>query len=306
MIRATLASGHQRPASPVYSVAFSAFSAFSALTLFSVPVPAGSSLVQVYTTGGGTGVDLYLMRPNGTQACRSRNGNGGESCAVSNPVSGNWEVRVYRDSGANFSNVHVHALTASESAATPTGRGQAEELLNIATWYSYHRTRMKAAKAGASKAFGEIGSTVRVGFRTIWGRNGNQDNSNWPTQDDPIPVNYNDGLFDDIVSGVIACVQSPPRDDGREKPGGSLALEVLLAAVGAVVRRLLLPRNHDQPAFVAVLDTTGRVTAVTSWDARSRCTMQPALAPRNRVSRARCSTISRQREASSSCPIRSG
>jgi type IV pilus assembly protein PilY1 len=82
---------------------------------------------------------------------------------------------------------------------TPTGRTEVAERNNYATWFSYHRTRMKAAKAGASEAFSEIGSEVRVGFRTIWGRNGSQTNANWPRQDVPIPVQYNNGLFDDVV-----------------------------------------------------------------------------------------------------------
>lgn len=54
---------------------------------------------------------------------------------------------------------------------TPTGRGELEERNNYATWFSYHRTRMKAAKAGASEAFMPLDGSVRAGFRTIWGRN---------------------------------------------------------------------------------------------------------------------------------------
>ena len=80
------------------------------------------------------------------------------------------------------------------TAATPTGRSDEEERKNYATWFSYHRTRMKAAKAGASQAFNELGRDVRVGFRTIWGRG---DNHNFP-----IPVKDNDGLFaDETVDG---------------------------------------------------------------------------------------------------------
>lgn len=80
--------------------------------------------------------------------------------------------------------------------ATPTGRSEAAEKANYATWFSYHRTRMKAAKAGAGEAFTKVGVNVRVGFRTIWGRNGSSTNDNWPTQNVPIPVNNNSGLFD--------------------------------------------------------------------------------------------------------------
>ncbi|MCD9086517.1 PilC/PilY family type IV pilus protein [Stenotrophomonas sp. SY1] len=53
---------------------------------------------------------------------------------------------------------------------TPTGRTEDQEKANFATWYSYHRTRTKAAKAGAAEAFGSLDSKVRVGFRTIWNR----------------------------------------------------------------------------------------------------------------------------------------
>lgn len=84
---------------------------------------------------------------------------------------------------------------------TPGGRSEAAERQNYATWFSYHRTRMKAAKAGASAAFNEIGSNVRVGFRTIWQRNGSQTSGNWPRQAVPIPVQYNDGLFEDVTVG---------------------------------------------------------------------------------------------------------
>ena len=78
----------------------------------------------------------------------------------------------------------------------PAGRSEAEERANFATWFSFHRTRTKAAKAGASIAFNDLDTKVRVGFRTIWGRNGATTTGNWPRQSVPIPVEYNDGLFD--------------------------------------------------------------------------------------------------------------
>lgn len=77
---------------------------------------------------------------------------------------------------------------------TPTGRGEAEERANFAAWYSYHRTRMKVAKAGAGNAFVDLGKDVRVGFRTIWGRTLS---GNAITESKPILVDRNDGLFDD-------------------------------------------------------------------------------------------------------------
>ena len=60
-----------------------------------------------------------------------------------------------------------------------------DEKINFATWYSYYRTRTKAAKGGAAEAFNSMGNKVRVGYRTIHNR------SNFD-----IPVNDgNDGRF---------------------------------------------------------------------------------------------------------------
>lgn len=85
---------------------------------------------------------------------------------------------------------------------TPTGRSEEAERRNYAIWFSYHRTRMKAAKAGASAAFSELGGDVRVGFRTIWQRDGIT-GGNWPTQSVPIPVQYNDGRFEDVARAGV-------------------------------------------------------------------------------------------------------
>ncbi|XTQ92665.1 pilus assembly protein [Xanthomonas sacchari] len=77
--------------------------------------------------------------------------------------------------------------------ATPTGRSEADERTNFATWYSYSRTRIKVAKGSAGHAFADLGTNVRVGFRTIWQRTADS----LPMNDaNPIPVTRNDGLFD--------------------------------------------------------------------------------------------------------------
>jgi type IV pilus assembly protein PilY1 len=73
--------------------------------------------------------------------------------------------------------------------ATPTGRTEAQEKTNFATWFSYHRTRTKVAKAGASYAFNDTrifnaDNEYRVGFNTIHNRNRFD-----------IPVTQNNGLF---------------------------------------------------------------------------------------------------------------
>lgn len=64
-------------------------------------------------------------------------------------------------------------------------RSVGDELDNYATWFSYHRTRVKSAKAGASEAFSSLdGERYRVGFDTIWNR-----------IDMKIPVDDDNGLF---------------------------------------------------------------------------------------------------------------
>ena len=68
-------------------------------------------------------------------------------------------------------------------------RNLAQEKQNFANWYSYHRTRMKVAKAGASYAFNDpsifnADNDYRIGFTTIWQRN-----------EFRIPVGNNNGLF---------------------------------------------------------------------------------------------------------------
>ncbi|OOW77195.1 pilus assembly protein [Xanthomonas campestris pv. vitiswoodrowii] len=75
---------------------------------------------------------------------------------------------------------------------------ESSERANFAIWYSYYRTRMKVAKASAGQAFSDLNTSARVGFRTIWRRN---KTGNIITQDNPIPIGRNDGLFDDPNGG---------------------------------------------------------------------------------------------------------
>lgn len=75
----------------------------------------------------------------------------------------------------------------------PWDRSIAQEWQNFANWYSYGRTRMKVAKAGASQAFAGVeGDDFRVGFATIWGANAQARNTQVP-----IPVGTDNGLFRD-------------------------------------------------------------------------------------------------------------
>lgn len=198
---------------------------------YQLAVPAGASNLTFSTSGGSSCsgsnrcADLYVRRgsnpstSNTNGGCSSTNRGNTESCTVASPQQDTYYVRVYAQN--TFSNLTVSygydTTTLSNTGessvgcdtstsgwgwrnctyATPTGRGEEAERNNFATWYSYHRTRTKAAKAGAGMAFSELGNDVRVGFRTIWGRNGSNTTNNSPTQAVPIPVNYNQGLFAD-------------------------------------------------------------------------------------------------------------
>ncbi|PJK07588.1 hypothetical protein CO610_07990 [Lysobacteraceae bacterium NML95-0200] len=68
----------------------------------------------------------------------------------------------------------------------PTKPG-VDPYVNYATWYTYHRTRAKIAKAGASEAFSDLGEQYRVGFDVI-NRTGSSPNMG-------IPVETDSGLF---------------------------------------------------------------------------------------------------------------
>jgi len=92
------------------------------------------------------------------------------------------------NTGSNSFSTCVNNV-ASFTWTGPTVRTLAQEKQNFANWYSYHRTRMKVAKAGASYAFNDTSvfnteSDYRVGFTTIWQRN-----------EFRIPVGNNGGLF---------------------------------------------------------------------------------------------------------------
>ena len=54
----------------------------------------------------------------------------------------------------------------------------ANEQQNFANWYSYYRTRILAAKAGASRAFAQMGTGIRVGYGKITKQGSNVDGQN--------------------------------------------------------------------------------------------------------------------------------
>lgn len=168
-------------------------------TTYSVTVPAGAYL-QITTTGGSTsnrGADLYVRLNNSSVDAsnydwRSRSNGNSETLTLDEPaVGGTYYVRVHAGGSFNgsvsvqYSYRDVKGCTTSTSgsawrACTPVTKipGSAsatidDELVNYATWYSYFRTRNKAAKAGAAEAFSapSLGNKVRVGYTSIWDSN---------------------------------------------------------------------------------------------------------------------------------------
>lgn len=203
----------------------------------SFDLPANVSELIVTLSGGnhgtngsrdnnsGNGADLYVRRgappTTGNYDCRSRNGGNSETCDggdtdLSNPQSGTWYVGIDLDSGYTGVTMSVTYKQGNRcgsgsgssdwincTSVTPTGRTVAAEMVNFATWFSYHRSRIKVAKAGASEAFGQLGSGVRVGFDSIWNRDSNASGyftSSVSSNAAPaykIPVGTDGGLFRD-------------------------------------------------------------------------------------------------------------
>lgn len=188
---------------------------------FFLDVPATATNVTFSTQANNGNANLYVRFNNATVNINNfdwsaTSNNSNESISINNPTAGRYYVVVRgpNSNGIAFNNLtlrgtHSALDNTGETAAgcdttttgwgwrnctyaTPTGRGEAAEKVNFATWYSYNRTRTKTAKSGSSAAFSGMGNDVRVGFRTIHNRN----NFN-------IPVNSNQGLFADIsASGV--------------------------------------------------------------------------------------------------------
>lgn len=136
-------------------------------------------------------LNYWVYDPSGGVVCSgvsSRNSSG--FCLVPQTAAGQYTVRVQRATNNSTSyQISAQRYTSNSCDGQSSGYGWidcaaglpasraglpntvADEKANFATWYSYHRTRTKAAKAGAAEAFSPLNSKVRVGFRTIWGRN---------------------------------------------------------------------------------------------------------------------------------------
>src|SRR5690606_14856991 len=201
-------------------------------------VPAGATSVRFRARNGSRGdADLYVRfgsDPTTSAYDRRSNGSGNnEEITVDNPQAGTWHIGVYntRSSRAvDNEDIDATAYKLDLIEATPTGRNQDEELANIATWYSYYRTRMKTAKGGASEAFVSLGSAYRVGFTPINGRSSHlSSNGTNPI----IPVNVNEGRFeDDTTSGSTNKTDWFNTMQTEVVRDGSTPLRTTLNAVG--------------------------------------------------------------------------
>jgi type IV pilus assembly protein PilY1 len=139
---------------------------------FTVNVPIGTTRLEVVLGGGSGNGTLIVHNPLGQESCNRNASNGNnEVCDLSGTIGvGNRNIFVAAASGNNVRNARLEVFVTSPVLGVPSARTQAAELTNIATWYSYHRSRMKAAKAGASEAFSQVGSNLRVGYDSIWNR----------------------------------------------------------------------------------------------------------------------------------------
>ncbi|MBB1088044.1 pre-peptidase C-terminal domain-containing protein [Lysobacter sp. SG-8] len=173
---------------------------------YQVDVPSGVYDLEITTSGGGGDADLYVRRgaqpTTSNYDCRERSNGNNHTCEFDPPQAGRYYIGLFADSTFNNVNLNVSYVASRYCGAddgwnnctrvTPNGRSEQAEANNFATWYSYHRTRMKAAKAGAGSAFADLnGGNYRVGFTTIWGPSQSDRNAEFL-----INVGSNNGLFE--------------------------------------------------------------------------------------------------------------
>lgn len=183
-----------------YNDHFSAAVTSGALVSFSIKATQNSTL-------------YWLYDPNNNLVCSGQVNNGNtQTCSDVAQAAGTYRLRAKRwnNTTRSYSKYTLSGFYIKDgngcdadmpgdygwincTPATPTGRSASAELGNFATWYSYYRTRTKAAKAGAAEAFRPLSARVRVGYRTI------HDRSNLD-----IPVGSGDGRFVDDPSASPA------------------------------------------------------------------------------------------------------
>ncbi|WDE05550.1 S8 family serine peptidase [Thalassomonas viridans] len=63
---------------------------------FTVEIPEGMSTFTINTSGGTGDADLYIYQAgSSTAVCKSTSYSNNESCTISNPAAGSWEIEVY-------------------------------------------------------------------------------------------------------------------------------------------------------------------------------------------------------------------
>lgn len=124
----------------------------------------------------------YVIRSGGAQLVRaewSDKGATDNSLGCPNGAGFRWR---------NCTNISVDG-----DAATGVRALEAEKQ-NYANWYQYHRTRMKAAKAGSSEAFATLDENYRVGLMGLY-PSGSDQQVLGGSMNNIIPVETNGGLF---------------------------------------------------------------------------------------------------------------
>ena len=197
------------------------------ITAESVSVTAGWELEVNVTSTQNRALVYRVFDPNGAVVCEGTAQNNSKTCRVNKAVAGKYQVALWRGGNDNvgYTITMDRWSTSNRCAGDPSPAGQTKgyincatvaspwvrtngstEAQNYATWFSYYRTRMKAAKAGASDAFRSLGNKARVGFRTIWQRNYYPNSKTSFAK--PIPVDDgNEGRFvdnTDLTTGIPA------------------------------------------------------------------------------------------------------
>ncbi|HET7710073.1 MAG TPA: NAD-dependent epimerase/dehydratase family protein [Sphingomicrobium sp.] len=126
----------------------------------------------------------------------------------------------------------------------------------------------KKANELVSESYANLYGLPATGLRffTVYGPWGRPDMAMWIFtralfEGNPLPL-FNAGemrrdftFVDDIVTGVVACLDSPPKADGAEKPGGSLAPHAIY--------NIGNNRSEDLMRVVALLEQeTGRTAVI--------------------------------------------
>lgn len=197
----------------------------------------GSGNPNIYVKRGTVGGSA--VRPCRDAGCTiqysaATRGNGQhETLTIDNPPAGRYYVGVWNSNGSSGISgmtitvsvtipneesslgCTVHATDYGWKRCTDVSVGDpefgvrplAQEKQNYANWYQYHRTRLKAAKAGGSEAFAALDENYRVGVMGLYPSGTNQQvrggntAGDAPTASSPgnlnniIPVTTNGGLF---------------------------------------------------------------------------------------------------------------